>query len=69
MMYSFVGSSRVQGFAACFWASVAFAAASAVVEVLLRDERGGLRWGRLTLVAAPEEEAGQEGTSLQQAAH
>ena len=53
MMYSFVGSSRVDGFAACFWASAAFAAMSAAVEVMLRDDQGGLMWGRLTLVQAP----------------
>jgi hypothetical protein len=53
MMYSFVGATRVQGFAACFWASTAFAAASAVVEVALHDDKGGLMWGSLTLVPAP----------------
>lgn len=60
MMYSFVGLSRVQGFAACFWASVAFAVASAVVEVFLRDDKGGLRWGRFTVVAPPPAD-GSEG--------
>jgi hypothetical protein len=52
MMYSFVGATRVQGFAACFWASTAFAVASAAAEVLLRDDQGGLMWGGLTLVPA-----------------
>jgi hypothetical protein len=65
MVYSFVGSSRVQGFAACFWASVAFAAVSAAVEMLLRDDLGGLMWGRLVLVAPPaaaDDAAGGEGS-------
>ena len=65
MMYSFVGATRVQGFAACFWASAAFAVASAAAEMALRDDQGGLMWGRLTLVPAPaaEAEAEAEGAS------
>ncbi|GFR40340.1 hypothetical protein Agub_g882, partial [Astrephomene gubernaculifera] len=55
-LYSYAGDNVVQGFAACFWASVGFAALSAAVELFLADNSGGLRCGGcLTLVAPPQE--------------
>jgi len=56
-LYSFVSSNVVDGFAACFWASVGFAALSALVEVFLRDNSGGLHCSScLTLVPAPPQD-------------
>ncbi|PNH11053.1 hypothetical protein TSOC_002123 [Tetrabaena socialis] len=53
-LYSYAGDTVVQGFAACFWASLGFAVLSAAIEVLLRDDSGGLLCGRcLTLVKPP----------------
>lgn len=53
-LYSYAGSSPVQGLAACFWASLGFSVLSAVVELALKDNSGGLRCGRcLTIVGAP----------------
>ncbi|KXZ56081.1 hypothetical protein GPECTOR_2g963 [Gonium pectorale] len=54
-LYSYAGDTVVQGFAACFWASVGFAVLSALVEVFVVDNSGGLQLGPcLTVVAAPE---------------
>jgi hypothetical protein len=47
------GGSLV-GFAACFWASAGFAAISALIEVFLADNSGGLLCGTcVTLVSPP----------------
>lgn len=66
-LYSFVDPDNIlNGFAACFWASVGFAATSALIDWLLRDNAAGLRCGACcTLVpeladkAAGGEVAGQ----------
>ncbi|GLC44908.1 hypothetical protein PLESTB_001687900 [Pleodorina starrii] len=54
-LYSYAGDNVVQGFAACFWASVGFAVLSAAVEMALADNSGGLMCGPcLKLVPPPE---------------
>ncbi|KAG2434394.1 hypothetical protein HYH02_012406 [Chlamydomonas schloesseri] len=57
-LYSYAGDTVVQGFAACFWASVGFALLSALVEMFVADNSGGLLCGPcVTLVKPPPVEA------------
>ena len=49
-LYSFAGDTLVQGFAACFWASLGFSILSAAIETALHDGASGLLCGRFTLV-------------------
>eukprot|EP00955_Chlamydomonas_euryale_P069299 360397-Chlamydomonas_euryale.AAC.2 len=66
-LYSYVGNSVVAGFAACFFASVAFAFMSMVVDFFIHDDMGGLYCGPcLPLVRPPPEQAagGDGGSEL-----
>mmetsp|Transcript_4544 Transcript_4544/g.7749 ORF Transcript_4544/g.7749 Transcript_4544/m.7749 type:complete len:538 (-) Transcript_4544:591-2204(-) len=55
-LYSFVDRNNVlPGFAACFWTSTAFVAASALVECLLRDQESGLKLGPCLTLIAPDD--------------
>lgn len=62
-LYSYVGSDISQGFAACFLASICFALVSASVDMLIRDNKGGLACGPCLLCcggAPGDEEAAAE---------
>ena len=48
-LYSYVGSA-VEGFAACFWASSVFVLLSAVIELFLDDNSGGLLCGSIACI-------------------
>ncbi|KAG2496544.1 hypothetical protein HYH03_005367 [Edaphochlamys debaryana] len=61
-LYSYAGDTVIQGFAACFWASVAFAAMSALVEFFIRDDSGGLMCGSCVALVKPPVEASTEAT-------
>eukprot|EP00198_Chlamydomonas_reinhardtii_P012711 XP_001702048.1 predicted protein [Chlamydomonas reinhardtii] len=57
-LYSYAGDTVVQGFAACFWASVGFALLSALVEMFVHDNSGGLLCGPcFTFVKPPPDAA------------
>lgn len=43
-LYSYVGSSVVDGFGACLFVSVGFAALSAVIDLFLHEERQEASW-------------------------
>ncbi|KAF5826031.1 hypothetical protein DUNSADRAFT_5316, partial [Dunaliella salina] len=55
-LYTYAGDNVAQGLAACFWASLAFVLCSACIDTLARDDIGGLKLGKLTLVPAPPEQ-------------
>ncbi|GIL57757.1 hypothetical protein Vafri_12905 [Volvox africanus] len=62
-LYSYAGDNVVQGFAACFWASVGFAVLSAAVEMFLADNSGGLMCGSCWTIVPPPESAAAGGVS------
>lgn len=52
-LYSFVGPTLLDGFAACFWASAGFAVTSAFVDFFLNDGHQGLKLGPCLTVVPP----------------
>lgn len=58
-LYSYVGDTVVQGFAACFWASLVFCIMSALVEVFVRDNSSGLSCGPCLTIVRPDPNAPQ----------
>lgn len=52
-LYTYAGDSPIDGFAACFWASVAFVVTSAAVTLFIDDNVGGLTCGPLECCAPP----------------
>ena len=49
VLYTYTGTI-VNGFAACFWASAAFVLTSAVIELYIDDDKGGLMCGSITCI-------------------
>ncbi|KAG2429769.1 hypothetical protein HXX76_010553 [Chlamydomonas incerta] len=56
-LYSYAGDTVIQGFAACFWASVGFALLSALVEMFVHDNSGGLLCGPCFTIVKPPPDA------------
>jgi len=66
-LYSHAGSGAREGFAACFWASVAFLAVTAAATLAIKDDAGGLTCGRFAC-CLPETAEQEEGQRQEEAA-